>query len=79
MQATIEIPDPPEGCEKPEYRALYLPIDPRAYILRGLCWWRAESVLNTGGELFITCIKPNTPVDQREVSAPTGGSEEEAQ
>ena len=58
MKVEIEIPDPPEGSTAPVYRALWLPIDPRAYVLRGDSWWKADTVISIGGSYWIVCLMP---------------------
>ena len=59
MKIEIEIPDPPEGCSIPEYRPMWLPIDPRAYVLIGSSWWKADRETYTGGASWIVCLKLN--------------------
>ena len=63
MKIEIEIPDPPDGCTIPEYRPLWLPIDPRTYVLHGGGWWKADAVVGNGGAFWtvgaywIVCMK----------------------
>jgi hypothetical protein len=52
---TIALPDLPDGCETPEYRPVWLPIDPREYVLIGDQWRRADSVIRQGGAFWIVC------------------------
>lgn len=54
---TLALPETPEGCTLPEWRPLHLPIDPRAWVLIGECWWQAQSVVVEGGAWWLVAMK----------------------
>lgn len=61
MRIEIDLPELPRGCSTCEYRALFFPIDPRAYVLIGDLWRKASEWVNSGGSWWIVCFADQVP------------------